>query len=338
MNRYRIVDAGGNPAPRENVLHVRSILHFDHVEMVNVSLIAQPSGRYDADFRKFFVIVPRVTAARFVPSLQMAELDVEDRGLYGVQPAVTRLDEMFVLLALAEIAHEAQLVGQTRIAGHDRTAITVRAQILARIKTKASGVAEASDYLTVPARPVRLAGVFDHSQVVALRTAQDRLHRDGLPVEMHGHDRFRVRRHGLLEQRRVEEVSFVHFDEDRFRAGRRHGDGRSDVGVRGDDHFVARPDAKGLHRELQSRGSGLDTHAIRSAHVAREVFFEMAYVGSKNEAAVLHHAHDTRYDLLMQRRELRLQIDERNLRAYHLGARFVGSRGTAFNKQRTHTI
>ena len=47
-------------------------------------------------------------------------------------------------------------------------------------------------------------------------------------------------------------IGFVHVDEHRFRTDRRYRNRRSDVGVRGDDDFVAGPDAQRFDRERRA--------------------------------------------------------------------------------------
>ena len=55
-------------------------------------------------------------------------------------------------------------------------------------------VAERAGALAVVLRADRLRRILDDDELVLLRDGVDLVHRRGLPVQMHGHDRLRVRR------------------------------------------------------------------------------------------------------------------------------------------------
>ena len=173
-----------------------AMFDFDNVEMIDVPFCAQAGRRLDTDLRQSRIVCGGVAAARFVPLVEMTQLHVEHGGLNGVEPAVPSLDEMLVFLALSEIAQQPQPLCELGVVGDDRAAVAVGTEILAGIETETSDVTEAADAATVPARAVRLTRIFDHVESVPARELPDRIHRHGLTVQMHRHDRFRARRHG----------------------------------------------------------------------------------------------------------------------------------------------
>ena len=213
---------------------------------------------------------------------------------------------MLVLLALPEIAQQAEAVGERRVRGDDCAGVAVSPEILARIETECGDVAETSGAPAVPARAVRLTRILDDEDAVPACELEDRLHRYDLTVEMHRHDRLRMRRQRALQERGIDQIVCVDVDEHRPRTRGGYRKRRRDIRVRGNDHFVAGSDAQNFQRELHRRRSRFNADAVFDADVPREVLFKSGDVGSEYEARVLHHLRYARKKLRAQRAELRL--------------------------------
>ena len=93
------------------------------------------------------------------------------------------------------IAQQPDARGQFRIVGGHGARLAPGAQVLARIKAEAAGRAYRAGALpftgAVDARPMGLAGVFDHRQIVAISYFTQRVHRGRQSVKMDRHDRAR---------------------------------------------------------------------------------------------------------------------------------------------------
>jgi hypothetical protein len=107
MDWNRIVNAGGDAAFSQCGLHAISVLDFDNIEVIDVALIVQAHRRFDAAFAEKPIVCGGMTAASLVPRIEVAELNVEHRGLQRIQAAVGALDDVFVLLCLAQVAQQA---------------------------------------------------------------------------------------------------------------------------------------------------------------------------------------------------------------------------------------
>src|SRR5690349_3138529 len=100
---------------------------------------------------------------------------------------------MFILAALAEVAKQANAIGNLRVVRYHGAAVAIRAKVLAWIETEASNVAESADALSIPTGAVRLRCVFNYAQFVRGRDLENRAHRNGLSVQMHRNNGFCAR-------------------------------------------------------------------------------------------------------------------------------------------------
>ncbi len=91
-----------------------------------------------------------------------------------------------------------------------------------------------------------------------------------------------ARRDGLLDARRVEVVRpRVGLDGDGRRARVGDGEPRGDVGVRGDDDLVARPDAQRAQDQVQRVEPVADADAVARAAVGGELRLEGLALGRR---------------------------------------------------------
>ena len=97
-----------------------------------------------------FVVASSNRTARLRPSLQMRQLDVQNRALQAVHPAV---DAFHHMLALAAVTSERRHpIGQSLVIGHGAAGIAVSSQVLSRIERKGGHVPESSHDLSLVAR------------------------------------------------------------------------------------------------------------------------------------------------------------------------------------------
>src|SRR5579885_2014079 len=123
--------------------------------------------------------------ARFIPLIEMRQLDLEDSRLNRVKTKVMPNQQVMILLGRSMIAQQAHLLSQINIVGNEGSAISSSTEIFSRIKTEAGGFAENSGALSFEASAMRLAGVLENRQATIGSYGLDLVHPGRLPVKMH---------------------------------------------------------------------------------------------------------------------------------------------------------
>src|SRR6516225_4498386 len=70
------------------------------------------------------------------PLLQMRQLDVQNRCLHRVQPAIVAFYGMMILLTLTVVANHAYSIGKRFVVRRDCPTFPTRAQVLAGVETE----------------------------------------------------------------------------------------------------------------------------------------------------------------------------------------------------------
>lgn len=111
-----------------------------------------------------------------------------------------------------------------------------------------------------------MAGVFDDGDAVLRGGSHDGAHVAREPAIVHHDGGAGARRDELCELRGVHVRGVRPGDvaKDGTRADVAHGVGRGDEGERPDDHFVTRPDAENLHREVERRRAVRHRNGVRT--------------------------------------------------------------------------
>ena len=131
------------------------------------------------------------------------------------------------------------------------TGVPVSAEVLARVKRVGGNVAEGADELPFVAGQVGLGAIFNHPKLMLPRDGHDRVHIRRLTVKMHGNDADGSARNMSLDLRGIDrERLFIGVAKNDPRAGLRDRFRGGNPGVRGRDHFVARLDFQGTHRNV----------------------------------------------------------------------------------------
>ena len=102
-----------------------------------------------------------------------------------------------IALLLTPVAQHAHRLRLLVVVGDDDAALATGAEVLARIEAEAAGQADAAGARASIFSAVRLAGILDDGNAVALGDRRDRVHVGHLAVEMDGHDRLGPRRNAL---------------------------------------------------------------------------------------------------------------------------------------------
>src|SRR6186997_1992382 len=101
---------------------------------------------------------------------------------------------------LATVSKARHSLCYPRVIGHQSTAVAIGAQILGRIETEAADISQRAGAFAFVTGPMRLAGVFDHKQLMAVRDVHNRLHIGRLSVQMHRNNRARGSSNRLLDE------------------------------------------------------------------------------------------------------------------------------------------
>src|SRR5690606_9260801 len=111
------------------------------------------------------VVAPRVPLALLGPSVEIPELNAQDRGLQSVEPEIAA-DHGVVVLRLAAVnAQHPQLLGELGVVGDAHPPVAERAEVLAREERKAADIAEAAGAPPVRERRAdRLRRVLDDGE------------------------------------------------------------------------------------------------------------------------------------------------------------------------------
>ena len=98
--------------------------------------------------------------------IQVGELDAEDGGLQGVEPAVHAGDFVEVALFAAVVCEHARFLGEFLVRGEDGPAVTVAAEGLARVEAGDGDVAEGTCLFPALRGPEGLRGIFEEPEPV----------------------------------------------------------------------------------------------------------------------------------------------------------------------------
>ena len=221
---------------------------------------------------------------------------------------------MFIPPLLAPAPHDAGAMRVVGVVRHERAAaFAVGAEILPRIEAEAGEVAHRPTATPFVLRPVRLSRVFDHHQPARSRDREYRIHVRGLPIQVHGHDRLRVRRDRPLDERRVHRVGDgIDVDEHRPRARVLDGRYRGDEGERHRDDLVAGPDARCQQRQVQRARAGVHRHRLSRAAEPGELALECRHFFAKNELRAVENTQHGLVYLGLDTAVLLLEVSVRN--------------------------
>ena len=112
------------------------------------------------------VVAGGVVAALLVPPGEVAELDLEDGGLDGVEAGVPADLVVVVAAAHAVGAEDAGVVVDGGGGGGDEAGVAHGAEIFGGVEAEGGGVAEGAGGSAVPGGSEGLGGVFDEEEVV----------------------------------------------------------------------------------------------------------------------------------------------------------------------------
>ena len=290
------------------------------------------------------VIVGRVALPGGAPVIEMAQLDVEHRGLQLVDAEVTADEGMEVLGLAAVHAQHFHVLGQAGIVGDTHAGIAEGTEVLGRKERQAPHIAEAAG-----ARPGcigctdRLGRVLDDLQLVATRERHQRRHVGHLAVEMHRHQRPHSAAGAAVDELpsalqavlgqelrdcvgREVESRRIDVEEQRPRAGAydRARGGEEAEGA-GDD-LVTGADLECHQRQQQRIRARGNADPVAALTVGADGGLEFPDRAAQDEMLARAHLGDGRFDLRREGLVLKLKIEQRHLHGGRAGGLYTGSR------------
>ena len=172
--------------------------------------------------------------------MNVLQLGAEHAGVQIVKPAVEP-EAVDVPLVRSVIAQLPQLRVDVGVVRDQRAAVAERAEVLLDDEARRRRIAELADSEPGAGGIDRLRVVLDDAELVPIGDVFDRRHVGALAVQVHGNDRFRLRRDRRFDPRRIDAPGLrIAVDEHGCGAGDpdRFGCGEERVRVR--DDLVAR--------------------------------------------------------------------------------------------------
>src|SRR5258708_21354590 len=175
VHRHGIIHLRANLLLPQIVLRSLAILDADNILVEDVSRLclgslhlATESGTGEGGLIERRVLLP---ARR--PAVQAKELDLQDRGLDGVQTEVAAHHFVIVLGIRAVVSQDTHLLRQGRIVSHDRSAIAERPEVFRRKEREAANRAHRAGAAALVFGADRLGGVLDDRQALALANIEN---------------------------------------------------------------------------------------------------------------------------------------------------------------------
>ena len=200
---------------------------------------------------------------------------------------------------VAKLAHPG---GETRVAGHDRARVPIRAEQLGGVEAESARDAPGPSAHAHVCGAERLRGVLDHEQVVRARDLHQAVHLHKPAVQIDRQDGLGPGRDRRLDEVDIHVVVGADVDQHRGRADlvdHRHG---RHEGVRDRDHLVAGPDANGLQEKSHAIGAVAHSDRVGGADERSQVALEVKHLVAHDEVAfrkhVPHRLHDLGFDAL----------------------------------------
>src|SRR6185503_7594151 len=208
-----------------------------------------------------------MTATRCRPILEMPQLHTQDGALNGFHSIVVTNFVMVVLLALTMIAQALDPFRVIGIVSCDRAALSKRAEILARIKTKAGNRTQASCATSSVVGSVSLSCIFNDDQIVSRGNFVNRIHVRATAVKMNRHDYFCSRSDCGFNLRGIHRAGTrIDFNEHGYRARITNGSCGRDKSIANGDHFTAsKARCKALVPELTPSAYSVPQNLANSA-------------------------------------------------------------------------
>jgi hypothetical protein len=219
---------------------------------------------------------------------------------------------MGVFFDPAVIGDPSYPIRQCSVIRHDRPGIPVRPKILPGVERECAGIAKAAYRDSIEARSVSLSAIFNDPKIIFRGQIQDCFHVAGMPVKMHGHQRYRSIRNPAARVLTTETISSrVDIAKNDPVSGPRNSLGTRNKAIRRHDYFAGRHIQR-LDYEFQSISTVSNPYAVTRRLIICEGGFEFLDMSATNKRRLLDHGSNCVIYLFFYRAVLRRQIQESN--------------------------
>src|ERR1700737_785904 len=182
MDGNRVVNAGGDAGFLERRTNEVAIVDVYDKQVVDgfISRIVVGEGQPGLEKHRTVKLGARLAGGD--PIVEPPEFDAEHGPLEPIHAVVEADGSVRVAVRLAVAAHDAGEVGNGIVVRRECTAFSVRPQVLAWIEAEGAGEAEVPDAAATMTGAMRLAGVLDDGDPMAVRGFGDGLEVGRTPV------------------------------------------------------------------------------------------------------------------------------------------------------------
>ena len=194
------MNAASNSPVRHCLQDPVPILHAYHVKVVNMTSVISLRGQnHFLNLGQMLVVNPGVGSSCLVASSQVLQFHAKGGALNSIHPRVPTNQGMVVFLCLPMVPQHLDFNPQFLVVGDHRSCFPEGAQVLAGIKTEATGCSNRPGLPASEFCAMRLAGVLNHRQPPASRNLKDRIHVSRLAEQMDRDNRLGPRSDGAFQ-------------------------------------------------------------------------------------------------------------------------------------------
>src|SRR5262245_22928613 len=133
---------------------------LNYIEVIDVCSVSRDFRSYDAiHVGQHFIVKLCCALPLAIPNIQVLQLCSEDSRLQSIQPSIETYQDVVILFRLSVIAEHLYFFSNLTVIRNQHSAITISAQILSRIETKAGRISESTYPLVFVTRPMGLTCV-----------------------------------------------------------------------------------------------------------------------------------------------------------------------------------
>ena len=235
VGRYGVVDDGLHAVVGEIFLQLVAALGTDREDVEHMGVGIGNAGEYDGGVGDAVDVHAGYLFAAGVVGVEVTELNV---GRCALGLASLLAEHVFACGAV--VGEGTDGACELFVVGGDGSGVAECAEVFAGVEAVAGGVAERSGAAAVEEASVGLGVVFDEFEMVVFADAADLVGVGALAVEVHDHDGAGAGGDGRFDARGVDLIGgYVGLHEDGHEAVFGDGEYGGDIGVGGDDDFVA---------------------------------------------------------------------------------------------------
>lgn len=287
-------------------------LHANRVDVKNVLGIWPGFGGENLfNLLESPFIMQSVRASQLIASLQIAQLNPQNRALNAIHAAVPADYRVMIFPSLPMIPKHTDLGLQLVVVSHDRASLAESSQVFARVEAKTTCVPEGSCPSALVFGAVGLSRVLNHEKFMEARKLEDWIHVCHLAEQVHWNDGFGPRCENGRQMRWVHRVgAFFHINENGCSAAIGNSLRRGHERTWDGDDFVSGTNTAGEENQPKRLSPAAEADGISAVAVGSEVDLEQVDEGASRKSAGLDHLPDSGFEFSAVGSVVRFEIEE----------------------------